>query len=103
LTLAAASDGAAVLATDFSLGIVARLSHRLAEAGLAGTADAQVMDGQALNLADCSFNTAFSSFGVMLFPEWERDLAELARVFRPPWGHRGLDERVRCWHRRPAG
>jgi ubiquinone/menaquinone biosynthesis C-methylase UbiE len=109
LTLAAARAGAKVLATDFSPGMVARLSHRLAEAGLAGTVEARVMDGQALNLGDGSFDAAFSIFSVMLFPDWERGLAELARVVRPdgrgviavwtsehgagPAG-RGLEERV---------
>lgn len=83
LTLAAARAGARVLATDFSPGMVARLSHRLAEAGLAGTAEARVMDGQALSLDDASFDAAFSIFGVMLFPDWARGLTELARVVRP--------------------
>jgi len=61
LTLAAARAGARVLATDFSPGMVARLSGRLAEAGLGPTASAQVMDGQALSLEDASFDAAFSS------------------------------------------
>jgi ubiquinone/menaquinone biosynthesis C-methylase UbiE len=88
LTLSVARDGAQVLATDFSPGMVALLSQRLVTAGLGHQASAQVMDGQALTLADASFDAAFSIFGIMLFPDWERGLAELARVVRP--GGRGV-------------
>jgi len=85
-TLLAARGGAHVLGTDFSPGMVARLAARLAAEGRDGC-EARVMDGQALDLADASFDAAFSTFGIMLFPDWRRGLSEPARVVRP--GGRG--------------
>ncbi len=78
LALAAAQTGAQVLAVDFSPGMV----ERIAEAGLANV-DAKVMDGQALALPDNSFDAVFSIFGVIMFPDWRKGLAEMARVTRP--------------------
>lgn len=80
LAVAAAEAGGRVLATDSSPGMVARLRERLEP--LAGS-EARVMDGQALALEDATFDASFSVFGVMLFPEWRRGLAELVRVTRP--------------------
>jgi SAM-dependent methyltransferase len=45
--------------------------------------DAEVMDGQALDLPDASFDISFSVFGVIMFPDWRRGLAEMARVTKP--------------------
>jgi SAM-dependent methyltransferase len=74
----AARRGGQVTAIDFSRGMVERvtaLNHpRIA---------ARVMDGQALDLADVSFDVVVSVFGVMLFPDWRKGLAEMARVTRP--------------------
>lgn len=78
LALAAARTGAKVLATDFSPGMVARI----AAAG-SPNVDAQVMDGQALALPNASFDAVFSIFGVIMFPDWRKGLAEMARVTRP--------------------
>ncbi|SEN47610.1 Ubiquinone/menaquinone biosynthesis C-methylase UbiE [Sphingomonas gellani] len=78
LTLLAARTGARVLATDFSPGMV----DRVAASNLPNV-DVQVMDGQALTLEDSSFDAVFSIFGVMMFPDWRRGLAEMARVTRP--------------------
>ena len=78
LALAAAGSGAKVLATDFSPGMVARI----AAAGLPNV-EARVMDGQALALPDASFDAVFSIFGVIMFPDWRKGLAEMARVTRP--------------------
>ena len=78
LTLAAARTGAQVLAIDFSPAMVARI----AVAGLSNV-DAKVMDGQALALPDGSFDAVFSIFGVIMFPDWQKGLAEMARVTRP--------------------
>jgi ubiquinone/menaquinone biosynthesis C-methylase UbiE len=78
LALAAARTGAQVLAIDFSHRMVARV----AAAGLANV-EARVMDGQALALPDASFDAVFSIFGVILFPDWRKGLAEMARVTRP--------------------
>jgi len=97
LTLPAARAGAHVLGIDSSPGMVARLSSRLAEEGFDGS-EARVMDGQTLNLAAASFDAAFSIFGAVLFPDWRRGLAELARVVRP--GGRGC---VAVWARAEGG
>ena len=78
LALAAARTGARVLATDFSPGMVASV----AAAGLANV-EARVMDGQALDLPDASFDAVFSIFGVIMFPDWRKGLAEMRRVTRP--------------------
>jgi SAM-dependent methyltransferase len=80
LALAAAEAGARVLATDFSPGMVARLRERLA---LFAGSEARVMDGQALEVEDAAFDASFSIFGVMMFPSFQRGLAELARATRP--------------------
>lgn len=78
LALAAARTGAQVLATDFSPGMVACV----AAAGLPNV-EARVMDGQALDLPDAAFDAVFSIFGVIMFPDWRKGLAEMARVTRP--------------------
>ena len=41
---------------------------RVAVAGLPGL-DSRRMDGQALDIADVSFDAAFSMFGIFLFPD----------------------------------
>lgn len=78
LALAAARAGAQVLAVDFSPGMVARVTAH----GLSNL-EGRTMDGQALDLPDASFDAAFSVFGVMMFPDWRKGLAEMARVTRP--------------------
>jgi ubiquinone/menaquinone biosynthesis C-methylase UbiE len=78
LALIAARTGAQVLATDFSPGMVARI----AAANLPNV-EARIMDGQALALEDGSFDAVFSIFGVIMFPDWRKGLAEMARVTRP--------------------
>ncbi len=78
LALAAAWAGAQVLATDFSPGMVARATAH----GLPNL-EGRTMDGQALDLPDASFDAVFSIFGVMMFPDWRKGLAEMARVTRP--------------------
>lgn len=78
LALAAARTGAQVLATDFSPAMVARI----AAADLPNV-ETRVMDGQALDLPDAAFDAVFSIFGVIMFPDWRRGLAEMARVTRP--------------------
>ena len=78
LALIAARTGAQVLATDFSPGMIARIT-----AANAPNVEARVMDGQALALDDGSFDAVFSIFGVIMFPDWRKGLAEMARVTRP--------------------
>lgn len=71
-----------VLATDFSPRMVQVLRERLKVLG-ATNVQAEVMDGQALDLADASFDAAACSFALMLFPDRRRGFAELCRVVRP--------------------
>ncbi len=78
LALLAAQTGAKVLATDFSPGMIARIA-----AAQLPNVEACVMDGQALALNDASFDAVFSIFGVIMFPDWRKGLAEMARVTRP--------------------
>lgn len=78
LALVAAREGAQVLATDFSEGMV-----RLVASAGHPNVEARQMDGQALDLPDGSFDAAFSMFGVMLFADWRKGLSEMARVVRP--------------------
>lgn len=92
LALAAARTGATVLATDFSAGMV----ERVKAAGLPNV-EARVMDGQALDLPDASFDAVFSIFGVIMFPDWRKGLSEMARVTRP--GGHGV---VAIWQTRGA-
>lgn len=92
LALAAARTGAQVLATDFSAGMIARI----AAAGLPNV-EARVMDGQSLDLPDAGFDAVFSIFGVIMFPDWRKGLAEMARVTR-----RGGHGIVATWQDRGA-
>jgi ubiquinone/menaquinone biosynthesis C-methylase UbiE len=92
LALAAARTGARVLATDFSPGMVGCI----AAAGLPNV-EARVMDGQALDLSDAHFDAVFSIFGVIMFPDWRKGLAEMRRVTRP--GGHGV---VATWQDRGA-
>jgi SAM-dependent methyltransferase len=79
--LAMAEKGLRVTAVDASARMVERIAERAAERQLA--VDARVMDGQALRLADASFEAALSVLGIILFPHAERGLAEMRRVVRP--------------------
>ncbi len=81
VALALARDGHRVTAIDASPGMVDRIAVRAEQAGLA--VQARVMDGQALDFADASFAAAVSVFGVILFPDAVRGLAEMRRVVRP--------------------
>ncbi|OAP34557.1 ubiquinone biosynthesis protein UbiE [Sinorhizobium glycinis] len=92
LALAAARTGAQVLATDFSPGMVTRIA-----AARLPNVEARVMDGQKLDLPDAGFDAVFSIFGVIMFPDWRKGLAEMARVTRP--GGYGV---VATWQSRGA-
>lgn len=82
LSIPAARLGAEVLATDFSPVMIDRLRARAREEGLSNL-EASVMDGQALELEDNTFDIAGSQFGIMLFPDRQRGLEELSRVTKP--------------------
>jgi SAM-dependent methyltransferase len=58
-----------------------RLDARARKEGL--ELETRVMDGHALELEDGAFDMSGSQFGVMLFPDMPRGIAELARVVRP--------------------
>lgn len=78
MAIIAARAGMEVLATDFSSAMVERVtSYKLANI------NAVVMDGQAMDLPDGSFDAAFSMFGITLFENWQAGLSEMARVVRP--------------------
>jgi ubiquinone/menaquinone biosynthesis C-methylase UbiE len=80
LSLPAARTGAVVLATDLSPVMLELLKKRARAEGLA--IETRVMDGQALELDDNSFDMAGSQFGVMLFPDMPKGVAEMARVVK---------------------
>jgi ubiquinone/menaquinone biosynthesis C-methylase UbiE len=81
LAIPAARLGARVLATDQSPAMLKLLRRRADEEGLA--IETRAMDGHALDLDDASFDMAGSQFGVMLFPDMPKGVAEMARVVRP--------------------
>lgn len=81
LSLPAARLGAQVLATDLAPKMLELLERRARDEGL--RVQTRVMDGHALELDDDSFDIAGSQFGVMLFPDMPKAIAELARVVRP--------------------
>jgi ubiquinone/menaquinone biosynthesis C-methylase UbiE len=81
-TFAAARRGAEVLAIDFSAGMLDKLASKSAAQGLAAVQTA-VMDGQALLVADGSFDVVASLFGLMFFPDHDRGLRELLRALEP--------------------
>lgn len=81
LTEALARRVHSVLATDFAPGMIDILRERLRSAGVTNVR-CEIMDGQALDLQDGSFDGAASSFALMLFPDRAKGFAELRRVLR---------------------
>jgi SAM-dependent methyltransferase len=81
LTLMAAERGIDVTAVDFAPGMVEFLRGRLPAASPKGRV--REMDGQELEFADASFDAGCSLFGLILLPDTDRGLRELARVVRP--------------------
>ena len=81
LSIPAARLGALVLATDQSPVMLELLGARASREGL--NIETRVMDGQALELDDNSFDMAGSQFGVMLFPDMPKGIREMVRVVRP--------------------
>ncbi|MBV8885734.1 MAG: class I SAM-dependent methyltransferase [Chroococcidiopsidaceae cyanobacterium CP_BM_RX_35] len=79
LSLQVAEAGGRVLAIDSSPAMVARLRERMQ---LFARCEARVMDGQALELEDATFDASFSVFGIIGFPDWQRGMSELVRVTR---------------------
>ena len=81
LSIPAARLGAEVLSTDMSPLMLERLEARARNEGL--SLETRVMDGHALELEDETFDVSGSQFGVMLFPDMPRGIAELTRVTKP--------------------
>ncbi|MEO5731369.1 MAG: methyltransferase domain-containing protein [Byssovorax sp.] len=83
LALPAARRGAQVSAIDFSTEMIGLLRAQAALEELTGKIEALVGDGMALPFPDGAFDAAFSSFGLMFFPDRDRGLRELHRALRP--------------------
>ena len=81
LSIPAARLGAQVLATDQSPAMLEHLDTRARSEGL--SIETRVMDGHAIELEDNTFDVAGSQFGVMLFPDMPRGIAEMVRVVKP--------------------
>jgi SAM-dependent methyltransferase len=82
--LIAAARGLDVLTVDASPQMVSRIVARANGApGNAGPVQAEIMDGMALGLPDGSFDAAISVFGVILFPDADLGMREIARVLKP--------------------
>lgn len=75
------APGPVVTATDLTPAMLERLRHRAARLGLA--VDARVMDGQALEFDDESFDAVILHFIVAVIPDPVRCMREAARVLRP--------------------
>ncbi len=81
LSIPAARLGAQVLSTDLSPVMLEHLKARTRNEQV--NLETRVMDGHALDLEDATFDVAGSQFGVMLFPDMRRGIAEMARVTKP--------------------
>jgi ubiquinone/menaquinone biosynthesis C-methylase UbiE len=77
----AGPDGA-VLATDISSNILDFAAGEARAAGLTNVA-VRTMDGEALDVADRSFDAVISRLGLIYFPDQQRSLRELRRALRP--------------------
>jgi ubiquinone/menaquinone biosynthesis C-methylase UbiE len=93
---AAVRRGARVLATDFATGMVEQLQAKAREERL--TVESAVMDGQALELPDRSFDVVASIFGLLFFPDHDKGIREMLRVLLP--GGRAL---TATWAPPPRG
>ncbi|MEX0780194.1 MAG: class I SAM-dependent methyltransferase [Balneolales bacterium] len=82
LSIPAARLGAKVISVDISPAMIERLNDRASKEGISNM-EGYVMDGQALELSDDTFDIAASMNGVSLFPDLERGLSELVRVTKP--------------------
>ncbi|MBE9567731.1 MAG: methyltransferase domain-containing protein, partial [Proteobacteria bacterium] len=95
-SLAAAEQGATVLATDFADGMVERIRQRIDEASAsnidASKIETRVMNGEALDIEDACFDVSVSIVGLIFFPDIDKGFSELKRVLKP-----GGRCAVVCW------
>jgi len=73
--------GPVITAIDLTPVMIARLKRRAAAFGL--DVDARVMDGQALEFADATFDAVILHLILSLIPDPKRCMREVARVLRP--------------------
>jgi ubiquinone/menaquinone biosynthesis C-methylase UbiE len=81
-SLAAARMGAEVLATDFAEGMVDHIQARI-DKELIHNIDTKVMNGQALEVDDASYDISVSIVGLIFFPDIDKGFSELKRVLKP--------------------
>jgi len=82
LTELLAMNVKSLLATDFSPQMINLARRKISHAGITNV-EFEVMDGQALNVDDATFDRAACSFGLMLFPDRHKGFQELYRILRP--------------------
>jgi ubiquinone/menaquinone biosynthesis C-methylase UbiE len=81
LTFLAAPRVAHVSAVDFSPKMIDEVKARAVRDGM-GNVEATLMDAQALDFADATFDAAFCLFAFMFFPDRARAFREIRRVLR---------------------
>lgn len=82
LALPAARRGADVVAVDIAPTMIERLHARTSAEGLSNI-DGRVMNGEALELPDDTFDVSASLNGVSVFPNLKDGLKEIVRVTKP--------------------
>jgi ubiquinone/menaquinone biosynthesis C-methylase UbiE len=82
LAIPAARRGADVVAVDIAPTMIERLRARASAEGLSSI-EGRVMNGEALELPDDTFDVSASQNGVSLFPNLAGGLSEIVRVTKP--------------------
>jgi SAM-dependent methyltransferase len=87
LSFLAARTAAHVALTDFSEGMIEQAKARAQRDGITNV-EARVMNAQALEFPDATFDAAFCMFGFFFFPDRDKAFREMLRVLKP--GRRAL-------------
>lgn len=82
LAIPAARRGADVMAVDIAPAMIEQLTARARAEGVSNL-EGRVMNGEALELPDDTFDVAASQNGVSLLPDLQRGLREIVRVTKP--------------------